>query len=101
MHRIALPDGPVPARFHRADVRGQERGNLVLAIARDECYLSRGLARVDEVKEGDKFVRRDGRAHFDANGVFNATNVFDMCAAEVSCTVTDPEEVGRGVIVAF
>lgn len=101
MHGVALPHGPVPACLHSADVCAQQRGDLVLAVARDERDLAGGPARVDQVEEGDKFVRREGRAHFDANRVFNATNVFDMCAAEVSCTVADPEEVGRRVIVAL
>lgn len=92
VNRIAQPDKPVPARFHWADVPAQKRGDFVLAVARDERYLARGPARVDEVQEGDEFVRREGRAHFDANGVFNATNIFDMCTAEVSCMVADLEE---------
>ena len=58
-------------------------------------------ARVDEVQERDEFVRREGRAHLDANGVSIATNVFDTCTAEVSCTVADPEEMGRHFGEAF
>lgn len=101
VHGIALPDRPVPARFHGTDVQAQERGDLMLAVARDERYLARRPARVDEVQEGDEFVRSESRAHLYANGVFDTTDIFDMCAAEVSCTVADPEEVGRGVIVTF
>ena len=57
LNRTTLPDGPVPAHFHCADVRAQKRGDLELAVARDELYLAKGP---DRQGSGGRRVRPEG-----------------------------------------
>ena len=101
VHGVALPDDDVAACLDGADVRGQVLGDEAFAVAGDEGDFADFAAGVDDVEEGDEFGGEHGGADFDADGVFEAAEVFDVGAVELAGSVADPEEVGGGVVVAF
>jgi len=38
-------------------------------------------------------------ANFDPNGVSDSAEIFDVCTRKLPCSITDPEEMRRGIIV--
>ncbi len=93
VHRIALPYHDVPAAFYGLDMRGEVLLYEGFAVAGDEGDFADFAGRVDDVEEGDEFVGEHGGADFDADGVFEAAEVFDVCAVELAGAVADPEEM--------
>lgn len=50
------------------------------------------------VKQSDQLILRHGGANFDSYGIPDAAEIFHMGAADLPCTVSNPEEV-RGCVV--
>ena len=101
MHGVALPYHDVPGLLDSADVPWEVLLDEGFAVAGDEGDLSDFAAGVDDVEEGDEFVREHRRADFDADGVFEAAEVFDVRTGKLAGAIADPKEVGGGVVPAF
>ena len=84
-----------------ADVGGKAGSDLGGAVAGDEGDFADGAGGIDEVKEFNQFRGRQGGTDFDADGVGDASDVFDVGVLELAGAVADPEEVGGGVVVRF
>ena len=103
MHGIALPyhGALVRGGLHGADMRAEVGGDVVVAVAGDECDFADFVARVKGVEEGDEVGGGERGGEFDADGVGDAAEVFDVGAGELAGAIADPEEVGGGVVVLF
>jgi hypothetical protein len=79
VHGVTLPDDGVPGGLDGADVRGEELGDLVGAVAGDEDDLADLAEGVEDVEERGEFGGGHGGADFDADGVGEAAEEFDVC----------------------
>lgn len=100
VHGIALPDGEVAAGADGADVEGEEKADFLFAVAGDEGDFAGMAEGVDEVEEGDELSRGERWTNFNANGVLDAPDVFNVGTCQLACAVANPEKVGGGVVVA-
>lgn len=103
VHRVALPDDAavVLGVLDGADMLGQQVGDLAGAVARNQGDLARLALWVERAQERKQVV--DGRrgADLDANGVGNAAEELDVGVVKLACTVADPEEMRRRVVVVL
>lgn len=53
------------------------------------------------VQQSDQFLIRHRGSNLDSYRVPNTSEIFDMCTSERPSTVTNPQEMGRGVVVRF
>jgi len=101
MHWVALPNHRMARRTHGFNMTAKERIDLGGAVAGNQCHFPDLLAGVDDVKKGDELECDHGWADFDADWIFEAAEEFDVRAVELTGAVADPEEVGRGGVVAL
>lgn len=99
VHGIALPDDGVSTAADGVDVGREESGDVRGAVAGDERDFADFAGRVEEVEQGGEGGRGKGGTDFDADGVGDAADVFDVGVREVAGAVADPEEVRGGVVV--
>ena len=50
------------------------------------------------LQECDELLASEGRTHFDANWVSDASNVFDMSTIQLASAVPYPQKVGRSIV---
>ena len=74
---------------------------LACTISRDQGDPATLTVGIEDVKNSNKFITFHARTNFHTDRVPDASKVLDMCSRNLSRTVSDPQEVGRGVVVAL
>ena len=95
-----MPDDDVAGFLDCFDVGGKVGGDLVTAVAGDEGDFADFAVRIEEVKEWGQVGGGHGRANFDANGIGETAEEFDVRVARLTGTVAYPEKVSRGGVIS-
>lgn len=103
MHWIALPNNAssIFAAFDDSNVGRKKSADFRSSVASDECDLANFNRRVEGAKKSEKVGGGGCRANLDADGVLDAAEVLDVRTIYLTCTITNPEEMGAGVVPRF
>src|SRR5205814_5736354 len=98
MHGIARPDHHAAFALHRTDQARQMIADLLGAEPVDQRQPSRLVVRIEHVDQTQQIVELERGSAFQADWIFDATEIFDMAMIGLAGAVADPDHVARGSI---
>mmetsp|Transcript_16389 Transcript_16389/g.27547 ORF Transcript_16389/g.27547 Transcript_16389/m.27547 type:complete len:440 (-) Transcript_16389:93-1412(-) len=98
VHGVALPHHNLAGFLHRLDQLREVHSQLLGAHAHNDHDLASSVLGVDRLDELDELAGVALVADLDADGVFDAAHVLDVCAVQLAGALADPQQVRRAAV---
>ena len=99
VHRVAAPEHLFACTLDRTNQLRQMIAHLVGSHACDQIEAARVVVRVERVDQSQQVIGVHARPDLDPDRVMDPAQKLDMRAVQLARTVTDPQHVGRAIVV--